>query len=78
MLLSQNTDRDKKIRQNYDRTGLRIPAVENLKYKCRSFRYAAPVVWNRLPSSIRESVCIDTFKTRLKTFYFNNWLEDWI
>ena len=76
MLLSQNIDCDKRTRQDYDRTGLRIPPVEKLRYKCRSFRYAAPVVWNRLPRSIRESVCIDTFKTRLKTFYFNEWLAD--
>ena len=75
-LLRQNTDCDKRTRQGYDRTGLRIPPVEKLRYKCRSFRYAASVVWNRLPRAIRESVCIDTFKARLKTFYFNKWLAD--
>ena len=42
----------------------------------KSFRYAAPVVWNRLPRSIRESVCVDTFKTRLKTLCFKMWLAD--
>ena len=76
MLLSQNTDCDKRTGQNYDRTGLRILPVEKLKYKCRSFRYAVPVIWNRLPRSIRKSVCIDIFKTRLKTFHFNKWQAD--
>ena len=64
MLLSQNTDCDRRIRHDYYRTGLTIPSVEKLRYKCRRFRYAAPVVWNRLPRSIRESFCIDTLKTR--------------
>ena len=44
MLLRQNTDCDKRTRQDYDRTGLRIPPLEKLRYKFRSFRYAAPVV----------------------------------
>ena len=30
MLLSQNTDCDKRTRQDYDRTGVRIPPVEKL------------------------------------------------
>ena len=59
MLLRQNTESDKRSRQDYDRTGLRIPPVEKLKYKCRSFWYAVPVVWKILPHSVRNSVCID-------------------
>ena len=42
MLLRQNTDSDKRTRQDYDRTGLRTPRVEKLKYKSRSFRNACP------------------------------------
>ena len=76
MLLFQNTDSDKRTRQDYDRTGLRVPPVEKLKYICRSFRFAAPVVLNRQPRSVRKSICINTIKTRLKTFYFNKWLAD--
>ena len=34
MLLSQNTDCDKRTRQDYDRTSLRISPVEKLRYKC--------------------------------------------
>ena len=76
MILSQNINCDKRTWQDYDRTGLRIHPVEKLRYKCRRFRYAAPVVWNRIPRSVRKSVCIDTFKTRLKTGYFNKWLSE--
>ena len=56
MLLSQKIDCDKRTRQDYDRTGLRVPPVEKLRYKCTSFKYAAPVVRNRLPGSVRESL----------------------
>ena len=74
MLLFQDTESEKKTRQDYDKIGLRTPPVENLKYNCRNYRYAAPVVWNRLPRSVRESVRIKKFKTWLRTFYFNKWL----
>ena len=55
MLLCQDTESEKKIRQGYDRTGIRTPPAEKLRYKFRSFRYTAPVVCNRLPRSVRES-----------------------
>ena len=45
----------RRTRQDYDRADLRPPPVEKLWYKCRSFGYAAPVVWNRLPRSTKES-----------------------
>ena len=55
MLLRQNTFPDKKTRQDYDRTGLRIPPVENLRYKCRSFILYVPVFRNRLSRSGTKS-----------------------
>ena len=72
-LLRKVTDSDKRTRQEHDRICLRIPHVEKLRLKCRSFRYAALVVWNRLPRSVKES---EIFKSRLKTFYFNKWLAE--
>ena len=56
MLLRKDNDSDNRTRQDYDRTGLRIPPVEKLRYKSRSFIYAAAVVWNILSLSVRESV----------------------
>ena len=76
MLLSQNTGCDKTTRQDYDKTGLRIPSVEKLRYKCRGFSYADQIVWNRKPRSVRDRVCIDTLKAKLKKFYFNNKLAE--
>ena len=56
MLLRQDTDSDKRTRQDYHRTGLRIPPIEKLRCKRSSFRYAAQIICDRLPLSIRESL----------------------
>ena len=40
MSLRQDIDSDKRTTQDYDRTGLRTVSAENLRCKCRSFRYA--------------------------------------
>ena len=39
-------------------------------YGKRSFRSAAPYLWNALPLYIRESATIEQFKSRLKTHLF--------
>ena len=36
----------------------------------RSFTSAAPVLWNSLPSYIREANSVDSFKRLLKTYLF--------
>ena len=36
----------------------------------RSFRAAAPKIWNKLPDDIKVSQKLDTFKRNLKTHYF--------
>ena len=46
ILLRRDTEFERRNRHDYDRTGLRTPPVENVMIKCRSFRNAAPVVWN--------------------------------
>ena len=42
------------------------------KYGRRSFSYAAPRFWNRLPLALRTETCIETFKKQLKYNLFNN------
>ena len=47
-----------------------------LLYKCktkgdRAFSYFGPSVWNSLPPHIRNATNIDTFKSALKTYFFN-------
>ena len=36
----------------------------------RSFRAAAPKIWNKLPDDVKVSQKLDTFKRKLKTHYF--------
>ena len=44
----------------------------NSVYGRRSFRYAAPRLWNALPISIRKLNSLDNFKSKLKYHLFNN------
>ena len=37
----------------------------------RAFQSAAPYLWNALPSAIRNMQTLDTFKTAVKTHFFN-------
>ena len=43
-----------------------------LNFGARSFRVAAPTVWNSLPVDIRACTFYGSFIRQLKTFYFNN------
>ena len=40
-------------------------------YGARAFCKAGPQLWNSLPSEIRECSSLETFKSRLKTYLFN-------
>ena len=41
------------------------------KHGGRSFKVVAPQLWNSIPLSIRSANTVTTFKTLLKTYYFN-------
>ena len=41
------------------------------KFGERSFSYAGPAAWNRLPEDIRSTTNIESFKKALKTYLFN-------
>ncbi|KAK7107751.1 hypothetical protein V1264_015614 [Littorina saxatilis] len=49
---------------------LRIPKTRTKTFGERTFRYQIPTVWNSLPSSIRDSSSLSSFKTQLKTYLF--------
>ena len=48
-----------------------VPSYK-LYFGARSFRVAAPTVWNSLPADIRACAFYGSFTRQLKTFYFNN------
>ncbi len=47
-----------------------VPSVRLATMGSRAFSCAAPNLWNSLPQSIRESDCLTTFKSCLKTYLF--------
>ncbi len=47
-----------------------VPRIRLTTMGARSFSYTAPRLWNSLPLNIRNSDCLLTFKTRLKTYLF--------
>ena len=49
---------------------LTVPRTRAKSFGDRAFSCAAPTLWNKLPSNLREMDSLDTFKKRLKTFLF--------
>jgi hypothetical protein len=50
---------------------LNVPAY-HINFGSRSFRCAAPSIWNAIPLHIRSSPSLDLFKRNLKTYYFSH------
>ena len=42
------------------------------RFADRSFTHAAPALFNKLPSSVRNSPSVEVFKNRLKSFLFSD------
>ena len=77
LLIPRIKESNKQTRKDNDKTWLNKHSIEKLNYKCRCFRHIAPDSWNKLNVAVRDSPSIDTFKVRLKTFYFGQWLKEW-
>lgn len=54
-----------------DRNFLVIPKVKRSTFAGRSFSFASPTLWNRLPDDLRLTTDIDFFKKQLKTYLFS-------
>jgi len=54
-------------------TPLLIQPFARTDFAKRSFRCAAPSVWNSLPASVIGSDSLSVFKSRLKTFLFRRY-----
>ena len=52
------------------------PRAKLTTYGFRSFSFAAPRLWNRLPLNIRSCSSVSSFKSRLKTFLFTLFLDN--
>ena len=60
----------KMLRNDYDYFLLSVPCISNYNRTERSFKYAGPSVWNRLPYHVRTCNDINEFKSKLKTYLF--------
>ena len=48
-----------------------VPRIKKKSAGCRAFSFQAPFLWNNLLADIRQSGSVDTFKSKLKTHFFN-------
>ena len=63
------------LRSSCDKTTLVKPKTNYKSYGQRSFSYFAPLVWNRLPKTIREAENLEIFKKKLKAFLFSSYFD---
>ena len=47
-----------------------LQLVSNSKTTSRGFSFSAPTVWNNLPTELRLQSSLDSFKPKLKIYYF--------
>jgi hypothetical protein len=48
-----------------------VPKSRTVRYGDRAFSVVAPNIWNNLPEHIRGATTVNTFKSHLKTYLFN-------
>ena len=58
------------LRSSNDRTKLIIPFTRCKTFTARSFSIAAPMIWNQLLMSLRETANFELFKRQLKTHFY--------
>lgn len=60
------------LRSSADHLRLEEPRFRTDSYGGRAFSVCAPGLWNRIPLEVRESPSLDVFKSRLKTYLFED------
>ena len=54
-----------------DKKVVQVPHFKLKTYGGRSFSYIAPYLWNQLPDAIWQAPSLETFKSNLKTYLFD-------
>ena len=62
------------LRSSADKWQLAVPGTRSPRYGDRAFSACASRVWNSIPLDIRNCGTLSTFKRRLKTYLFSNFL----
>ena len=73
--ISSSTNQRRSTLQFADKGNL-IEPKSLTEFGKRSFAFAGPHLWNKLPINIRQSSSVDIFKKRLKTFLFDKSYND--
>ena len=60
----------RQLRSQYDSVLLVVPRMRTVTFGDRCFTAAAPKLWNALPTALRDSKTLPSFKKALKTHYF--------
>ncbi len=58
------------LRSANDPLRLKLIRVNKVIYGERAYSYAAPLLWNDLPLDIHKCNTVNSFKSKLKTYYF--------
>ena len=61
------------LRSAADGRIFRVPKFKRKKHGGRAFSYSAVQIWNSLPHHVRHSPSLSSFKTKLKTFLFQQY-----
>ena len=64
------------VRLDMDYYRLQQPSSPRLRYTRGAFSHTAPRIWNALPYHLRSLTSIETFKSNLKTYLFNEAYPD--
>ena len=56
--------------RSHTQGNLWVPRCRTVTYGDKSFSVAGPTIWNSLPTSVRGSLSVDSFKANFKTYLF--------
>ncbi len=63
------TDVNVKSSRNADKSKLYLPGGKNLKKYTDNFSYSGGMIWNTIPSDVREAESLKAFKSRYVKWY---------
>ena len=73
--ISSSTNQRRYTLRSTDKGNLIEPKTAT-EFGMRSFAFAGPHLWNKLPINVRQSSSVDIFKKRLKIFLFDKSYND--
>ena len=63
------------LRSSESGTGMLTPHRVKCSFGEKAFATSAPVLWNALPSNVRNAKSVESFKSGLKTYLFSSYFD---